>query len=636
MRARWTLAVLVTAISCVGEQSTLTAPVSVDSSLRTSVATVTVDPANVNATVGDNGAFTAIAKDSRGRVITGATFTWSSSDTNIVRITPSGAATAVGSGAVEVRAWSGGKTGISNVTVAGLPVAQVVVSPASASGSVGDSAQFTATLYDANSGVLVDRSVTWTSSNPAAVTVSSTGMARAVGPGNATLIASAEGQSGTAVASVSGTAEPTPPPAPAPAVASVTVSPGSASGSVGDSAQFSATARDADGNEMTGRTVTWSSTNAAVVAVSAGGMGRAVGPGSAALVATIDGVTGSSVITVTGAAAPTPPPPTTPAAAVASVTISPATVSVNVLGSAQLSATLRDASGNVLTGRSVTWSSANGLVAGVSQSGTVTGLVAGGTTITASSEGVSGNASVNVTLLPAPAPPTGGSWPNMPSTYSILSDQAFNPLLLPGWELIWNPVGNGTIANNSTAPFSASSVFEVKYPAGYPGGTAPATQVYGVGGKRNLYVGMWWKANAEWEGHWTGVNKLQFLYLANGGGDLCMVAYGPPGGPYELRTALQFVGADSRIWLRPNTATGVVNMGGWHRIEWLVEYNTPGNANGVVKWWIDGQLVGDYRDVTFPSGGLEEYKLSPTWGGVEGTKTRTDYFWFDHVVISGR
>jgi uncharacterized protein YjdB len=639
--ARWTLAVLIAATSCVGDTATLTSPASVEaeSTLRAGVGSVTIDPTTITATVGDSGGFAATVRDTRGRVITGAAVSWSSTDTTVVRIRPDGFATAVGVGSVQVRATSGGRTGQSQVTVLGAPVAQVVVSPSSASGSVGDSAQFSATLYDASGNVLTDRTVTWASSNDAAVTVTATGMARAVGPGAATLTATAEGQSGTASTSVIG-AEPPPPPAPptppsppATTVASVSVNPGSASGAVGDSAQFIATARDANGNELTGRTVSWSTTNSSVVVVSAGGMGRAVGPGTAALVATIDGVTGNSAITVTGTI--TPPPPPAPAA-VASVSIAPTSVSVNVLGTAQLSATLRDASGNILTGRSVTWSSGNGLVAGVSSNGTVTGLVAGSTTIRATSEGVDGTATANVTLLPPPPPPSGGSWPNMPSTYSLLTDQGFDPLSLSNWYLIWNDAGNGTITDNSTAPYSGPSVFQVRYPAGFAAGSAPATQVYVLGGKRNVYVGMWWKANANWQGHESNVNKLQFLFPSNGGGDMYMVAYGPPGGPYELRTCLQFTSGDTRAWLRPNTSSGVVTMGGWHQIEWQVEYNTPGSANGVVRWWLDGQLVGDYRDVTFPSTGFEEYKLSPTWGGVGGTKTQTDYFWFDHVTISSK
>src|SRR6202008_2257310 len=80
------------------------------------------------------------------------------------------------------------------------------------------------------------------------------------------------------------------------------------------------------------------------------------------------------------------------------VTVNPSPVSLVVGGTQQLSAVLRDAAGNVLTGRTVTWSSSNTGVATVDGNGLVTAVAAGGPiTITATSEGHSGTSSVTVT-----------------------------------------------------------------------------------------------------------------------------------------------------------------------------------------------------------------------------------------------
>jgi len=87
-----------------------------------------------------------------------------------------------------------------------------------------------------------------------------------------------------------------------------------------------------------------------------------------------------------------PPPP------VSTVTLSPASASIPVGGTQQLTAVTRDAAGNVLTGRTITWSSANGAVATVNGNGLVTGVSAGGpVTITGTSEGQSGTSSITVT-----------------------------------------------------------------------------------------------------------------------------------------------------------------------------------------------------------------------------------------------
>src|SRR5438874_4524515 len=87
-----------------------------------------------------------------------------------------------------------------------------------------------------------------------------------------------------------------------------------------------------------------------------------------------------------------------PPAPVASVTMSPAATTVSGGATVQLTATLKDASGNVLRGRSVTWASSAPALAPVSGTGLVTGLVVGPATITATSGVHTGSAAVTVIL----------------------------------------------------------------------------------------------------------------------------------------------------------------------------------------------------------------------------------------------
>src|SRR5438128_474819 len=81
---------------------------------------------------------------------------------------------------------------------------------------------------------------------------------------------------------------------------------------------------------------------------------------------------------------------------VASVEVSPASATVQVGATVQLTPTPRDASGNPLTGRIVTWATSDAAVATVSVSGLVGGVAAGSATITATSEGKTGQASITV------------------------------------------------------------------------------------------------------------------------------------------------------------------------------------------------------------------------------------------------
>ena len=176
-------------------------------------------------------------------------------------------------------------------------------------------------------------------------------------------------------------------------VASVTVAPSSAGIHVGDTLRLTATPRDSAGNPLSGRTITWSSDSGAVATVNSNGVVTGVAAGSATIRATSEGKSGTATITVT-------PPPPVP---VASVSVSPSSAGIHVGDTLRLTATPRDSAGNVLTGRTIAWSSDSASVATVSANGLVTAVKAGTATIRATSEGKTGTAVVTVTN-----PGTGG------------------------------------------------------------------------------------------------------------------------------------------------------------------------------------------------------------------------------------
>lgn len=99
--------------------------------------------------------------------------------------------------------------------------------------------------------------------------------------------------------------------------------------------------------------------------------------------------TASKPLTLTVAAAPPAP--------VNSVTVAPLSATIGIGGTQQFAATLKDAAGNTLTGRTVTWSTSNAGVASIDPStGIATGVAAGSATITATSEGKTGTAVITV------------------------------------------------------------------------------------------------------------------------------------------------------------------------------------------------------------------------------------------------
>ena len=225
-------------------------------------------------------------------------------------------------------------------------------------------------------------------------------------------------------------------------------------------------------------------------------------------------------------------------------------------------------------------------------------------------------------------------WGNEPAGMVVATDQPWDAIVNASWRR--RASSHDRIRDDDGAPLSPRGVLEYVYPAGFGGGTAPATHYFALGQAREVFIGLVWKASGAWQGHASGVNKIQFLYLA-GGGDLAMVMYGSHPGPYEVRVLPQWTGY-ARSWLTSNIARPSVQPGDWHRIEWYVkDESRAGAADGIIRWWIDGALAGSYDDLRFPdAAGFAEYQMSPTWGGVGDVKRQEDYYRFDHTYISTR
>ena len=396
------------------------------------VASVVVLPAAASAPVGGTVQFVAVPLDSTGTALGGRVIVWASANTSVANVNTSGVASAVATGSTTIAATSEGQSGTATLTVTAVtvPVASVTVSPASASVPVGQTVQLAATPRDANGNALSGRTVTWTSSNTSVGTVNGSGVVTGVVAGSTTITATSEGQSGSSAVTV--TAGPLP-------VASVTVSPASASVPVGQAVQLTATPKDANGNPLTGRTVTWASSNTSVGTVNASGLVTGVVAGSTTITATSEGQSGTSVVTVT-------------LVPVATVTVSPAPASVQAGQTVQLTATPKDANGNTLTGRTITWGSSNTSVGTVSASGLVTGVVAGSTTITATSEGKSGTSAVTVTAAPLPV----ASVTVSPASASVFVGQTVQLTATPK-DVNGNPLTGRTITWGSS-PSSIAGV----------------------------------------------------------------------------------------------------------------------------------------------------------------------------------
>jgi hypothetical protein len=166
------------------------------------VASIEISPSELTLDVGETGHLTAIVRDAGGAELQDRTVSWASADTMVVQSDQAGGLRAQSAGDVLVTATSEGQRGTASVRVRPPRVASVEVSPATATVLAGSTVELTATLKDANGSVLVGRAVTWASSALGVATVSAGGLVTGLTLGAATISATSEGQTGSALVSV--------------------------------------------------------------------------------------------------------------------------------------------------------------------------------------------------------------------------------------------------------------------------------------------------------------------------------------------------------------------------------------------------------------------------------------------------
>jgi uncharacterized protein YjdB len=179
-------------------------------------------------------------------------------------------------------------------------VASIEVHLASSSIKAGETTQATVILKDRRDKP-INAPVQWSSSDTTIATVSDSGLVRGMAPGSVNVLARNKTVTGTAPLTVTASDSTIIP------VASVTVALASSTLNPGQTTQATARTLDANGNVLTGRAIAWSTNNTAVATVSSAGVVTAVASGSALIVATSEGKSGNSPLTVQST--PPPPPP---------------------------------------------------------------------------------------------------------------------------------------------------------------------------------------------------------------------------------------------------------------------------------------------------------------------------------------
>jgi uncharacterized repeat protein (TIGR01451 family) len=163
------------------------------------------------------------------------------------------------------------------------PIVRVEVSPSSATIQVGGKQQFTARAFDSNSNEIPGVIFSWQSSSRSIATVDHNGLATSVSVGSTEIGATGRGvQSPPATLTVN---------AAAPILTSVSITPNAATLGVGETQQFTAQAKDQNGQDIQGVTITFDSSDPAVALVDSVSATSNTGSATANVASRASGVT---------------------------------------------------------------------------------------------------------------------------------------------------------------------------------------------------------------------------------------------------------------------------------------------------------------------------------------------------------
>ncbi|MBX3237296.1 MAG: hypothetical protein KF814_14205 [Nitrospiraceae bacterium] len=232
-----------------------------------------------------------------------------------------------------------------------------------------------------------------------------------------------------------------------------------------------------------------------------------------------------------------------------------------------------------------------------------------------------------------------GIWTNEPTGASVVLDCPFNSVSGCG---ILDAYATSQVVPDASAPVSPSNVVKSTL---LPGNTGGGIQLNYVTPQvqREMYMGLMWRTNPQFQGRVVG-NKMFFLRGpgANGvwlfgnsalvGGTAPMIFAHNTGGLDNSHVCA----LDSGLACYPNVGDGTLRVGTWTKLEAYVKASTTMTSrDGIVRWWINGVLVGNYTNLNYAQNGLNEWVWAETWDGLVNPPPTVEWNHFlDHLHVS--
>jgi hypothetical protein len=247
---------------------------------------------------------------------------------------------------------------------------------------------------------------------------------------------------------------------------------------------------------------------------------------------------------------------------------------------------------------------------------------------------------VGIAIACQQASDRGGSTSGMPPWPTSLDGPPFN-------DQSWNqPTGNGwsylrrgssrddDIVTDATAPASPPHVLRIIFTPGMGRDREPSVHWIGLPNPKEVSAAWWMKLSANWTPSPAGAGKISFLHATpSGAGHVYIGLFGSTA-PHRVSVNTEWAPYGQRVW-DPNVNTTPIVYDRWYRVKWHVKWASPGASDGILRWWVDDVLNGEYTSITYPSAGsgFQQFEFAPT---LQNPPPAEQYMYIDHTRIGGR
>jgi hypothetical protein len=205
----------------------------------------------------------------------------------------------------------------------------------------------------------------------------------------------------------------------------------------------------------------------------------------------------------------------------------------------------------------------------------------------------------------------------------------------------------GQIADQYNEPFTPATALQLRFSANHPGGSGGGKFGFGQGAptgrpmaRKEVFVGYTWMATKPWD---TGQGSKHFYIRQWDGGRLHATVFfamnaadgtdSNVNGPWTTKICAERVGGRCYYGDSPR-----LTADRWHKIEvYVKKSSSDGAADGVIRWWIDGQLAGNVPNAKVGAELWDEVAFDAIWSSTSKYRVNsTQYMRFGHFRISGR